>query len=87
MLALILIIVSFGCGYLFAKMTHLSLLTAILSMAPGGLVEMVLTAESVGGDPAVVSSLQFVRLLFIILVVPNVLKWFFQKEKKHIQNS
>jgi uncharacterized protein len=87
LLALILITVSFGCGYLFAKMTHLSLPTAILSMAPGGLVEMVLTAQSVGGDPAIVSSLQFIRLLFIILVVPSVLKWFFQKEKKHIKNS
>lgn len=78
LLTLVLITVSFSCGYLFAKMTHLSLSTAILSMAPGGLVEMVLTAESVGGDPAIVSSLQFIRLLFIILVVPNVLKWFFQ---------
>jgi uncharacterized protein len=90
LLALILITVSFGCGYVFAKLTDLSLSTAILSLAPGGLVEMVLTAESVGGDPAIVSSLQFIRLLFIILVVPSILKWFFQnfqKEKKHIQNS
>jgi uncharacterized protein len=87
LLTLFLITVSFGCGYVFAKFTNLSLPTAILSLAPGGLVEMVLTAESVGGDPAIVSSLQFIRLLFIILVVPSVLKWFFQKEKKPLQNS
>ncbi|WP_044894101.1 AbrB family transcriptional regulator [Bacillus alveayuensis] len=82
LLTLFLITISFGCGYVFAKLTNLSLPTAILSLAPGGLVEMVLTAESVGGDPAIVSSLQFVRLLFIILVVPSILKWLFRHNLK-----
>jgi uncharacterized protein len=79
LLALVLIVLSFGCGYLFAKLTNLPLATALLSLAPGGLVEMVLTAQTVGGDPAIVSSLQFVRFLLVIIVVPNVLKWVFRK--------
>ncbi len=79
LLALVLIALSFGCGYVFAKLTDLPLSTALLILAPGGLVEMVLTAQTVGGDPAIVSSLQFVRLLLVIIVVPNVLKWVFRK--------
>ncbi len=79
-LTVTLILVSFGLGTILAAMTSLNLPTAILSVAPGGLIEMVLTATSVGGDPAVVSSLQLIRLLFIIIVVPPVLKWYFGRK-------
>lgn len=85
-LALVLILLSFVMGYLFSLFTPLSLPTAILSFAPGGLVEMVLTAKSVGADPAVVSSLQFIRLLFIILFVPGILKWFFTRRQSKLRN-
>ncbi|CAG9620646.1 AbrB family transcriptional regulator [Sutcliffiella rhizosphaerae] len=78
-LTLALIFVSFGLGVALATFTSLDLPTAILSVAPGGLIEMVLTATSVGGDPAVVSSLQLIRLLFIITVVPPLLKWYFSR--------
>ncbi|WP_226665950.1 AbrB family transcriptional regulator [Metabacillus litoralis] len=71
---IILIVASLGGGYLFALFTKLDLATAMLSFAPGGLVEMVLTASTIGANPAVVSSLQFIRLLFIIGIVPSVLK-------------
>ncbi|WP_223700486.1 AbrB family transcriptional regulator [Sutcliffiella deserti] len=81
-LTVALIFVSFGLGVALAAFTSLSLPTAILSVAPGGLIEMVLTATSVGGDPAVVSALQLVRLLFIIIVVPPVLKWYFGRKLK-----
>ncbi len=81
-LTVTLILVSFGLGTLLAAMTSLNLPTAILSVAPGGLIEMVLTATSVGGDPAVVSSLQLIRLLFIIIVVPPLLKWYFRRIPK-----
>lgn len=78
-LTVTLILVSFGLGLALATFTSLNLPTAILSVAPGGLIEMVLTATAVGGDPAVVSALQLVRLLFIIIVVPPVLKWYFSR--------
>ncbi|MFC0270795.1 AbrB family transcriptional regulator [Metabacillus herbersteinensis] len=77
---IILILVSFGLGYLLSAQTVLDLPTAMLSLAPGGLVEMVLTATAVKADPAIVSSLQFIRLLFIIIVVPALLKWWFGKK-------
>lgn len=79
-LTVTLILVSFGLGVGLAAFTSLNLPTAILSVAPGGLIEMVLTASTVGGDPAVVSALQLVRLLFIIIVVPPALKWYFGRK-------
>lgn len=79
---MILIGASFGAGFLFSKVTNLDLATAMLSFAPGGLVEMVLTASTIGADSAVVSSLQFIRLLFIIGVVPSFLKYALQNKGK-----
>lgn len=77
-----LILVSFGLGALLASFTTLDLATAILSIAPGGLIEMVLTASTVGGDPAIVSALQLIRILVIIMFVPSLLKWYFNREER-----
>jgi uncharacterized protein len=78
--SLTLIVVSFGLGATLATFTSLDLATAMLSIAPGGLIEMVLTASTVGGDPAVVSALQLIRILVIIILVPSFLKWYFRKD-------
>lgn len=78
--SLAIITVSFGLGILLAAFTSLDLATAILSIAPGGLIEMVLTASSVGGNPAVVSALQLIRILVIIIFVPSFLKWYFRND-------
>jgi membrane AbrB-like protein len=77
-----LITISFGLGILLAQLTSLDLATAILSIAPGGLIEMVLTASIVGADPAIVSAFQLVRILLIITFVPPFLKWYFRKNVK-----
>ncbi|MFD2044757.1 AbrB family transcriptional regulator [Ornithinibacillus salinisoli] len=76
-LSVTIICVSFGLGALLANITTLNYATAILSISPGGFFEMVLTAYNVGGDPAVVSALQLVRILLIVLCVPPALKWWF----------
>ncbi len=73
-LSIVLIIFSFLLGYIFSLITGLNLATSILSIAPGGLIEMALTAQSVGGDTSIVSSLQMIRLLLIVIVVPIVLQ-------------
>ena len=78
--SLSLIVISFGLGGLLAHFTTLDLTTAILSIAPGGLIEMVLTGAMIGADPAVISALQLMRILVIIIFVPSLLKWFFRKE-------
>ncbi|MDL4839708.1 AbrB family transcriptional regulator [Aquibacillus rhizosphaerae] len=74
-LTIILLAVSFGLGYLFSLITPMNLVTAILSIAPGGLIEMALTAQSVSGDPSIVSSLQMIRMLTIVLLLPIGLKY------------
>ncbi len=69
-----IIVISTGLGYIFAKLSDLSFATAMLSLAPGGLVEMAITAGEVDADPSIVGSLQLIRLLFIIMVLPFILK-------------
>lgn len=77
--SVIMILVSLFSGFLLGAFTTLNYQTAILSTAPGGLFEMVLTASSINGDPAIVSSLQLIRILVIVTVVPSALKWYFQR--------
>ncbi|WP_416150553.1 AbrB family transcriptional regulator [Salipaludibacillus sp. HK11] len=81
-LALLLIFISFGFGYLLYTYTSMDLSTALLSTAPGGLVEMVLTASMVDADPAIVTSLQLTRIIIIVVFVPAGLKWYFTRNKK-----
>lgn len=76
-IALLLIAFSFLTGWFMAQVTTMDTATAILSAAPGGVIEMVLTAGMVDADPAVVTSLQLTRILLILLLVPVGLKWFF----------
>ncbi|MGP4041268.1 AbrB family transcriptional regulator [Gracilibacillus sp. D59] len=69
-----IIMISTVLGYIFAKLSDLSFSTAMLSLAPGGLVEMAITAGEVDADPSIVGSLQLIRMLFIILVLPFIFK-------------
>jgi membrane AbrB-like protein len=72
-----MIVLSMALGVALNVFTGMSMSTALLSVAPGGLIEMALTASSVGADAAVVTSLQMVRLFTIIGAVPFLLKlWF-----------
>lgn len=44
--------------------------TAFFSAMPGGLIESVVMGEEVGADPAMITVLQFCRLLLCIIIVP-----------------
>ncbi|KAB8138546.1 AbrB family transcriptional regulator [Gracilibacillus oryzae] len=72
-LTIVIISLSVLFGYMFAELSDLTFATGMLSMAPGGLVEMAITAHDIGADPAIVGSLQLVRMLIIILLLPIVL--------------
>lgn len=74
LLTFLLILISAGLGTLLYFWTDMNLPTALLSAAPGGLIEMVLTASLVGADPAVVTALQLIRIIIIIVFVPVLLK-------------
>ncbi len=69
-LAIMIIAFGIALGFLLSWWTGMDLVTAVLSLAPGGLVEMALTAQAAGGQPAIVSSLQMIRLLTIVIILP-----------------
>ncbi|TDQ34130.1 AbrB family transcriptional regulator [Aureibacillus halotolerans] len=66
---------SFGMAALWSWWGSPSLLTAFLSLAPGGVAEMGVTALAVGADLPTVTSFQLFRVLFILFCVPPFLKW------------
>lgn len=59
----------------------ISLGTAFLSTAPGGIAEMGLTAQAIGADLSIVTGFQLFRIFFILFVVPPVMVWIFKKQR------
>ncbi|WP_220127096.1 AbrB family transcriptional regulator [Halobacillus locisalis] len=75
LLAVIIISVGIVSGMALSHWTGMDRVTAMLALAPGGLIEMAITAQETGGQPSVVSSLQTIRLLTIVLLLPLLFKW------------
>jgi membrane AbrB-like protein len=65
-----LIIAMFGCAYLVAKATGISLVTSVLAFAPGGVAEMATTAVVLHADSTFVVTVQVLRIIVVILVLP-----------------
>lgn len=74
-LAVSMIGVGIVMAFVLSSWTTMDIKTAVLALAPGGLVEMAITAEQTGSEPAIVSSLQTIRLLMIVLFLP----WLFKR--------
>lgn len=69
------LVVSLCAGFAVAQTTSVSLVTAFLSTAPGGLTEMGITALIVGADISTMTAYQLVRLLFIMLLFPPIVRF------------
>ena len=69
-----IVFVALGIGYCLTLWHPLNLLTAFLATAPGGMTEMGVTAVAAGADLSVVAAYQLFRVLFILFVVPPLLK-------------
>lgn len=69
-----------GTAYAFSHVFPMSFVTAFISMAPGGMSEMALTALSANADFPTVVAYQLFRLLFILLVCVPLTKWLIQKK-------
>jgi membrane AbrB-like protein len=82
-LSIVVITIGIGFGWTLTHWTGMDFTTAVLSLAPGGLVEMSLTATQTGGQPSLVSSLQMIRLLVIVMVLPLVFQKVIPRLKKH----
>jgi membrane AbrB-like protein len=62
---------SHAASYLiYRKLGHYDRETAFFSAMPGGLIEAVTMGEEAGGDPTILTLLQFARLLLCIIIVP-----------------
>lgn len=62
-----------------------TVLTGFLSFSPGGMTEMGVTASMVGADVSLVVAYQIFRILFILFIVPYVLRWMFRERSPKAQ--
>lgn len=76
------ITILFGLDYILAQMVQVSLVTAFIGTAPGGMTEMGLTAMMVHADLPTVVTFQLFRLLFVLLIAIPVMKWWLNCSKK-----
>lgn len=64
-----------GLSFLLTKIHPLSLPTALLSLAPGGMDQMGIVAHEIGADLSTVAGYQLFRTFFIFFAVPPLLRW------------
>ncbi|MDG0792783.1 AbrB family transcriptional regulator [Cohnella ginsengisoli] len=64
-----------GLSFLLTKIHPLSLPTALLSLAPGGMDQMGLVAHEIGADLSTVAGYQLFRTFFIFFAIPPLLRW------------
>lgn len=83
--SLLTVTVSLFLSALLVYSLPINFLTALLSTSPGGMAEMGVTAAMTGGDIAVVSAYQMFRILFILFLVPPLVKWLLNRRAKRSQ--
>lgn len=59
-------------AWLISKIYKIDFLTSLMASIPGGLLPMIIMAEELKADVVVVSTLQIVRLLTAVLIIPMV---------------
>ncbi|MBB6449944.1 hypothetical protein HNR44_001922 [Geomicrobium halophilum] len=83
--SLTLIIALAACSVLVASLTKLDMVTAILAFSPGGVAEMAATAVELGADSTFVVTVQVIRIMAVLLILPplfQILRKHFIKEEK-----
>ncbi|MFB6466357.1 AbrB family transcriptional regulator [Cytobacillus sp. Hz8] len=84
--SVILMLCSFILSMILTKFLSVSMSTALLSLAPGGMDQMSIMASEVDAKISVVASFQLFRTFFIFFAVPSLLKVFisyYKKEPSH----
>lgn len=69
------IAVSLAIGLLLSKRFGFSLETALFSAIPGGMSDMGLAAEELGGNTAAVTSVQLCRMIAVLVTTPWLTRW------------
>ncbi|RSD25587.1 AbrB family transcriptional regulator [Mesobacillus subterraneus] len=65
-----------------SEQLDISIVTAFLSLAPGGMDQMGIIAHEVKADLSIVTGFQLFRLFFIFFAIPPLLRWFFRRKMK-----
>ncbi len=73
---LVMIVAGLGLAWMLARLTDLDVGTALFSLTPGGISEMVAVSEEAGADLGVVATLQFLRYSSVVMLAPAILDWF-----------
>ena len=77
---IVIIATSFVTGYFLSQHYGFTVATAFLGCAPGGIAEMCITGMVMGEDVTIILAYQLFRLLFLNLVMPVTLKWYFSRQ-------
>jgi len=68
-----------GASYLFSQLTPITIATAFISMSPGGVSEMGLTAMMIDADLPTVVAFQLFRMLFVLIVAIPAMRWWLSR--------
>lgn len=79
---IVLVSAMLGCAILVSKLTGISLITSVLAFAPGGVAEMTATAVVLNADAAFVVTVQVLRIVFVLLVLPPLFRIFNKRRMK-----
>ena len=77
-----LLILNILLGYIFARISPMDPLTAMLSAVPGGMSDIPIIAADMGADAGKVAVLQFLRMSFGVGVFPSLIALMTGKEKQ-----
>lgn len=76
--SLLLLFGALGLSFLFMKLHDISVSTALLSLAPGGMDQMGIIAHEVNANLSIVAGYQLFRTFFIFFAVPPLLRMLFK---------
>lgn len=74
-------------GVLISINSDIDLITSLFSSAPAGITDITLISLDFGADTSIVAILHFVRLISIIILMPNFIKYFVSKTDKTIKSD
>lgn len=75
-------ILSIGAGLILSLLPGLSANIAVLSAAPGGMIEMATIAKTLSLNAPVVIMLHLVRVLAVMTVFPLILQYLYERQRK-----
>ncbi|WP_028403004.1 AbrB family transcriptional regulator [Ectobacillus panaciterrae] len=72
--SLILLFATVLCAFVVTELTNIPFITAILALAPGGIAEMATTSVALHADAAFVVTVQVLRVIAIVSILPPLFK-------------